>query len=434
MTENVKSKDNSYENIKEVIKKIKCNQEKYEKQKETRSKIKAKINSIVKENNNDLITKMLDKFKENQKKYEIEKEKRNELKQKINSLLNKSLKEIWKSPPVELNLMRYEVSNLGRVRTVNNGRILNSKPRKTGYIELHLTDDDGDRKFMFQHRFVAYTFLENPDNLPQVNHKDFNRSNNVVSNLEWSSVSHNNNHKLQNKNRKNTTSRSRKVIQKSKDGEIIEIFDSAKEASKKTGVSVKNIQVVALGVQKTAGGYIWEYTDDKIENEEWSYLEIDDTEIEISDQGRIKHKNGHKSFGCLNNDGYYTTDVNGKSKKMHRLVMMAFEPIDDMEDYQVDHIDRNTKNNKLENLRWATASENVKNRTINENTFGTSRPINCYDANGNCTKFKSMRLLCRELNVSHTYIRKSILNKEFNKKLGYLFEYADLAESDSDSE
>lgn len=108
--------------------------------------------------------------------------------------------EIWKSILGYEGL--YEVSNLGRVRSldrrvsytngqvhIHKGRIL--KPGvSNGYMQVHLCNN-GSMKQPLVHRLVAEAFIPNPDNLPQVNHKDENPSNNNVDNLEWCTSEYN---------------------------------------------------------------------------------------------------------------------------------------------------------------------------------------------------------------------------------------------------
>lgn len=84
----------------------------------------------------------------------------------------------------------YEVSNLGNVKSLRRGIIL--KPGKArGYLKVNLRKDNKSQYFAV-HRLVAMVFIPNPENLPYVNHKDENPSNNCVENLEWCSAQYNN--------------------------------------------------------------------------------------------------------------------------------------------------------------------------------------------------------------------------------------------------
>lgn len=114
------------------------------------------------------------------------------------------------------------------------------------------------------HRLVAAAFLENPQNLPQVNHKDENKMNNVVSNLEWCSSKYNNNYGTRIKRivetRDNSESRHRMVVEQyTLEGEFINRFTSMCEASAKTGVHQGSISNVLKKKRKHAGGFIWKH-------------------------------------------------------------------------------------------------------------------------------------------------------------------------------
>ena len=97
--------------------------------------------------------------------------------------------EIWK--PVVGYEGLYEVSNFGRVRSLRRNKILKLKNEVDGYIRVTLCNG-GTEKLYQVHRLVAQAFIPNPDNLPQINHKDEVKSNNIVTNLEWCTVHYNN--------------------------------------------------------------------------------------------------------------------------------------------------------------------------------------------------------------------------------------------------
>ena len=100
------------------------------------------------------------------------------------------MEEIWKDAPGFEGI--YLVSNLGNVMSINyrhtgNPRILKPKLR-SGYLAIHRNSSSGDVPI---HRLVAKAFIPNPNNLPQVNHKDENKANNNLSNLEWCNAVYN---------------------------------------------------------------------------------------------------------------------------------------------------------------------------------------------------------------------------------------------------
>ena len=94
----------------------------------------------------------------------------------------------------------YQVSNLGKVRSLGNGMTHNSKMKvlktcilSTGYAQVKLCKN-GKTKHFSIHRLVAHMFIENPNNYTIVNHKDENRNNNNVNNLEWCTHEYNMNY------------------------------------------------------------------------------------------------------------------------------------------------------------------------------------------------------------------------------------------------
>lgn len=116
------------------------------------------------------------------------------------------INEIWKEIPGYEGY--FEVSNLGNFRSKDRiikykqsgTRLYPGKPLKVelmqdGYSRIVLMKEAVKKRYMC-HRLVAETFIDNPNNLPQVNHKDGNRSNNCVSNLEWCTQSENEQHSV----------------------------------------------------------------------------------------------------------------------------------------------------------------------------------------------------------------------------------------------
>ena len=122
---------------------------------------------------------------------------------------------------------------------------------------------EGKMKSFTVHRLVSLAFIPNPDNLPEVNHKDECKTNNNVSNLEWCSKSYNINYGTRNERcgekNLNRKDQSRPVKQFTKDGRFITDYPSIAEAERQTGFDQTAISKCCNGKQKSAYGYIWRY-------------------------------------------------------------------------------------------------------------------------------------------------------------------------------
>lgn len=174
----------------------------------------------------------------------------------------------------------YQVSNLGRVRSLDRfvrtherfggtrlvkGKI-KSLPLLVGYPTVNL-DKDYKHKVEYVHRLVAEAFIPNPENKPEVNHKDANKTNNNAENLEW--VTHLEN--VQHSERLGLRTPNTKASNKAHERKVIRsdgiVFDSIKEAAKSINQKGHaNIVAVCNGRRNTAGGYGWKYYED-IEDE-----------------------------------------------------------------------------------------------------------------------------------------------------------------------
>lgn len=169
------------------------------------------------------------------------------------------MNEIWKDIPGYEGL--YQVSNLGRVKSFWLGKeqIMKSCKNSSGYLFVKLYKD-GKKKHYKIHRLVASVFLPNPNNLLQVIHKDEDKTNNKVDNLEWCDCSYNVNYGT--RNNKVAKANSKPILQFSLDGKFICKWDSATQVERETGIKQNCISPCLKGKRKTAGGYIWGYADD----------------------------------------------------------------------------------------------------------------------------------------------------------------------------
>lgn len=168
----------------------------------------------------------------------------------------------------------FQVSNYGRIRSLDRyakvcgggkrlvkGRILKPSKSRNGYYEAKFSYK-GKRIAYLLHRLVALHFIENPLNLPEVNHKDENIQNNRAENLEWCTSKYNANYGSRNlrmmKNRKFIP-----VLQFDKSGKLIKKWDKMTDACRETGADISSIIRVCKGKQKSCVGFVWQYADNK---------------------------------------------------------------------------------------------------------------------------------------------------------------------------
>lgn len=170
------------------------------------------------------------------------------------------MNEIWK--PVVWYEGLYEVSNLGRVKSLNyrhtgNPGLLKIWKDRKGYGRVLLCKDGVITQFQV-HRLVAEAFIPNPENLSVVNHKDENPLNNCVDNLEWCTYRYNNNYGSRNKKISNGVSKS--VAQYTIDGQLIKVWNSANNAANELGCNAGHISECCRGSRNVHKGCVWRYT------------------------------------------------------------------------------------------------------------------------------------------------------------------------------
>ena len=159
----------------------------------------------------------------------------------------------------------YEVSDLGRVKSLKYGKEKILKPQKdgSGYLQVCLCKD-GQCKSITVHRLIAEAFIPNPNNLDTINHKDEVKTNNTVSNLEWMSREDNINYGTRNKRVAEANTNNPKISKQvqmfdKKTGELLATFPSLMEAVRVTGINQGNVSSCCNGKLKSAGGYVWKY-------------------------------------------------------------------------------------------------------------------------------------------------------------------------------
>ena len=143
----------------------------------------------------------------------------------------------------------------GKVYSLKSQKFLRENEYKSGYTRVWFWENGKciEKKI---HRLVAEAFIPNPENKPEVNHINGNKADNRVENLEWCTHHENMIHAFNNGLAK-IPNNNRKIAMLDKDGNLIQIFSSAKEASDIMGISDKHIGSVCNGNRNFAGGYKW---------------------------------------------------------------------------------------------------------------------------------------------------------------------------------
>jgi hypothetical protein len=336
----------------------------------------------------------------------------------------------------------YSVSNLGNVKNNTTNKIMRQNV-KGGYCCLSLVNNKKNYTFKV-HRLVALAFLSNPDNKPTVNHKDKNRCNNKLENLEWMTHEEQMEHRSIGLILKPNTNKP--IYRLSKNDEILDLFNSIEDAGKwafenKLTMTIHNgrnaISNCLNGLSKFAYNYKWKFiNNDSLENEEWREIYINnllhqkitsDKKYYVSNLGRFKNSSGRitniENYKVIE-DGYIRVYIYNKTFALHRLVALTF--FDNPENKAtVNHIDGNKFNNKVENLEFATNKE----QQIHKHSIGLgnnfTRKVKQYDLNWNFIKeYDSIVLAAKETNISKATIR-GVLIKYRKTAAGYIWRYSD---------
>lgn len=172
------------------------------------------------------------------------------------------MEEIWKDIRGYEGL--YQISNLGRVKSFHKWKrascvdeyILSPTTADNDYANVTLYKDLKRKKFLV-HRLVAEAFIPNPENLPHINHKDENKLNNNVDNLEWCTPLYNNCY---------GTAKFRAIMTKGKpvgqyliNDQWLATYANISVASELSGVPHKEIYQCVSGRLHSAGGFVWKY-------------------------------------------------------------------------------------------------------------------------------------------------------------------------------
>ncbi len=353
--------------------------------------------------------------------------------QKMN---NEKLKKIKKSDSndgeqwkIVQEYNKYEVSNYGNSRNRYTQKISKLKPNLNGYYTKKIYDSNNKTCMRFVHRLVAITFIPNPEKYPVVNHKDGNKLNNRIENLEWCSYSYNTKHAFLNNLIKKNPNKHKISQIHFKTNKLIKLWNSKKDVCSNFKISyrilnrlIKNSTVHNNSIFQLYNEKIIEY-----DNEIWKKID-NCPKYKISNLGRIM---GKTKILKLNGNSYLRITLLTTGKKyrqsylVHRLVALAFLP--NPENHPVvNHKDGNKHNNKLENLEWCTVKENLDHAVrLGLIKPVTNRKINQYSLDDEFIKtWDSISQISREFNISRSCIYFVCIGK-VKTSLGFKWKYYD---------
>jgi hypothetical protein len=231
--------------------------------------------------------------------------------------------EIWKNIEGYNN---YEVSNTGKIRNIKLNKELKLSSN-TGYFYIFLSENN-KRKKGYIHRLVANSFLEKTDDKLVVNHKDGNKQNNSVENLEWITQGENIKHALDN----NLLIHFKLGVEQYTDeNEFIKEYSSIEDASIITSINGGSISLVCKGKRKTAGGFIWKYKSESNTTKEQPVgIEVKDfPNYIITRDGKVYSKKRQNYIKSQKQGNIYRVKLQNnnlvKSFCIHNLVKDHFE-------------------------------------------------------------------------------------------------------------
>lgn len=323
----------------------------------------------------------------------------------------------------------YVATRDAKIYSTFTGQFMTQTLNKRGYFTVSVTKN-GKLYCRSVHRLVALAFLDNPGNLPMVNHIDGVTTHNHVTNLEWCTAVRNTQHARETGL---YTPYTRAVCIIDENHNVLKTYDSAVEAEKDTGIEYSCIINACSGARYSGGDKLWRYkeevskvrerkpnkrrgrsvqkldkvtgalidtfatikdaqaslgkpyaaigaaceTDDICQGFKWRYTptkdlivpkpeeewhswkRIDDyPSYRISRDGRVYSEKTRRFRKLTLTGGYHYITIDGKHFSIHRLVALAYIPLDPTRPI-VNHKNGNTQDNRVENLEWATYPENA---------------------------------------------------------------------------
>jgi len=335
--------------------------------------------------------------------------------------------ELWCDLPANLSLSKYQISTRGQVGNKQTGYLLSLSESK-GYKRISLYQDDGKQKSCLVHRLVALTFIPNPENKSTVNHKNHDRTDNSVCNLEWATVTDQNRHK-----QKVKTRRYRLINQFTLNRQFVKTWNSKKEL-KENGLN-PNMNNSPNGTVHAE--YVFQYADLCVyPGEVFVPMIVEGNTIAVSNMGRYyRFLNGKIRSGITGGnptaEGYMYCTINKHPYLLHRLTAHAFVvrpshleniPHDEL---VINHKDGNKANNVIDNLEWCTNAENIQH-SYDQLSHKNTTPVDQYDLHGNLVaRYKSATEAMRSVDGGSKSNIISCCKGDFSTSYGFVWRYKD---------
>ena len=311
----------------------------------------------------------------------------------------------------------YLISKNGEIRNKKTNYIIKSHI-SNGYPTVSLFNKKSYKRKL--HRVLAIQFINNPDNLDFVNHKDGNKTNYNLDNLEWVTKSENTQHAVETK-----LITTRKINQYDLKWNLIKKWENSKQVSDMLKINYRVIYNAARRGNIT-GNFRWKFETEKVrnhpkynplKNEIWKIIY---SNYKISNFGNVWTMKSNRLLSpYVNSSGYlcikFSIDGVRKTSTIHKLVGTNFVP-NCGENLIINHKDGNKLNNYFTNLEWVTYSENNKHSIKNKMTKydNVKTKILCIDSKTKAVikTYESISAVSKEYNLHRTtiyrYIKKNV--------------------------
>ena len=338
------------------------------------------------------------------------------------------------------NYNNYQISNYGRIKSLNYSSSNLSKIMKLTRRECHLYIQLQRKEFSIHKLVLELGFeIPNPENKDTIDHININGFDNRLINLRYATRLEQVNNRTINKNKEKMSGARAVNMLDMNTLEIKKTFISAVEAAeyirdntdyKKALKSVINFACHNKNANRYK--YKWQFVEkEEFENEIWKIINkekmkifypdfndelLDKIELyEISSYGRYRQKLKKNKIlnGSLDSHGYMRMRIHKKTFKIHRIVAIIFIPnINPKILLCVDHKDNNKSNNHISNLQLTTYSQNTQNSVNTGSLQVNKKKIIAIKKNGETEEFDSIINASKKLNISYSGISKVCLGKQ----------------------